>query len=407
MNSKRILILTVLSAFVALGTYAQKESWLSRKLKKGKAYIDTMLVNNVDTNYIEIPKNPWRVVIYPKFNEVDLRMTSTLRSDHALLKDLGDASLSWTMRINPPLATYVGAWVGYRGLGIGYSIPLLRNAGRYWTVSSTGTKYGLIFSLRRFKTQDMRVDLQANAFGESYHAKDVEYQSYAPVWVRSVFIDGYYVFNGRRYSQDAAYNQSVIQRRSAGSLLLGLSWYQSSVDFSDKLNSDIIEAANQIGKIKVQQANIGIGYGYNWVPARNWLFNIMVMPTVSVYNRVKATEYDSNYNFSYATDLNIDEIYGAWNPETHSWANGERKKPIPLNFEDVSWQKDVELWETGTDINKTRWNININGRAGITYNSKKFFVNVYGQVHRFSYKRNDTKVKLYEWYINTQFGVRF
>ena len=80
---------------------------------------------------------------------------------------------------------------------------------------------------------------------------------------------------------------------------------------------------------------------------------------------------------------------------------------IPLNFEDVSWQKDVELWETGTDINKTRWNININGRAGITYNSKKFFVNVYGQVHRFSYKRNDTKVKLYEWYINTQFGVRF
>jgi hypothetical protein len=27
----------------------------------------------------------------------------------------------------------------------------------------------------------------------------------APVWIRSVYINGYYVFNGRRYSQAASW----------------------------------------------------------------------------------------------------------------------------------------------------------------------------------------------------------
>ena len=306
----------MLSAFTALGIHAQKDSWLSRNLRKGMNYIDSLWENKADPNYIEVPKKPWRVVVYPKINEVYVKMNSDFDLNSINSEIWKDATqLSWSMHINPPLATYLGVWVGYRGLGIGYSFPLIRNAGRYWTVSSTGTNYGLIFSLRRFKTQDIKLDAYARLYDAEMDEKGVPYQSYAPIWVRSVFIDGYYVFNGKHYSQDAAYNQSVIQRRSAGSLLLGLSWYQSSLDYSDKLNGEFIAAANNIGKIKVQQANIGIGYGYNWVPARGWLFNIMVMPTISVYNRVKVTKYDSNYEFMESSyDI---EDYGTWNAETH------------------------------------------------------------------------------------------
>ena len=396
----------MLSAFTALGIHAQKDSWLSRNLRKGMNYIDSLWENKADPNYIEVPKKPWRVVVYPKINEVYVKMNSDFDLNNITSEIWKDATqLSWSMHINPPLATYLGVWVGYRGLGIGYSFPLIRNAGRYWTVSSTGTNYGLIFSLRRFKTQDIKLDAYARFYDAEMDEKGVPYQSYAPIWVRSVFIDGYYVFNGKHYSQDAAYNQSVIQRRSAGSLLLGLSWYQSSLDYSDKLNGEFIAAANNIGKIKVQQANIGIGYGYNWVPARGWLFNIMVMPTISVYNRVKVTKYDSNYEFMESSD-NIED-YGTWNAETHQWSNGKAKKPMPIDEKDLSWQNDVELWETGEEIKKTRWKLNINGRAGITYNTKNFFVNVYGQVHRFTYNHDNTNVKMYDWYVNTQFGIRF
>ena len=66
MMLKRVISVVMLSAFVALGIHAQNESWLSRKLRKGMNYIDSLWINKADSNYIEVPKNPWRVVIYPK-----------------------------------------------------------------------------------------------------------------------------------------------------------------------------------------------------------------------------------------------------------------------------------------------------------------------------------------------------
>lgn len=95
-----------------------------------------------------------------------------------------------------------------------------------------------------------------------------------------------YMFNGRRYSQAAAYSQSVIQRRSAGSLLVGATWYQSSLDFSEPENFAFMLLSDYTGCIKVQQANLGVGYGYNFVPFRGFIVNAMVMPTVSVYNLI-------------------------------------------------------------------------------------------------------------------------
>jgi hypothetical protein len=229
-----------------------------------------------------------------------------------------------------------------------------------------------------------------------------------------MFLDGYYVFNGKRYSQASAYNQSVIQRRSAGSFLLGLSWYQSSIDFSNKLNGDIILASNDIGKIKVNQGNIGFGYGFNWVPARNWLINIMVMPTLAFYNRVKVTKYASNYNF-FAEKLNTED-YGTWDSEKRQWSNGEKERPTPGDpdaedyddeKEDLSWQKDVEVWETGSEIKHTRWKLNINTQAGITYFGKDWFAGVYGQLHRFSYNHDNMNVKIWDWYVRGSVGLRF
>ena len=217
------------------------------------------------------------------------------------------------------------------------------------------------------------------------------------------------MFNGKRYSQASAYNQSVIQRRSAGSFLLGLSWYHSSIDLSDKLNSDIILASNRIGKIKVNQGNIGFGYGYNWVPARNLLFNAMVMPTIAFYNRVKVTKYASNYNF-FVSDSNTED-YGTWDSEKRQWSNGKTERPLPLSDdplkEDLSWQKDVENWEIGTETKNTRWKVNVNVHAGITYFGKDWFANIYGQLHRFSYNHENMDVKIWDWYVRGSVGIRF
>lgn len=72
----------------------------------------------------------------------------------------------------------------------------------------------------------------------------------APVSIASLYLNGYYVFNGRRYSQAAAYNQSVIQRRSAGSLLAGATLYMAAFDFSDNRNAAMILLSRNTGRIK-------------------------------------------------------------------------------------------------------------------------------------------------------------
>ena len=409
---RRLLICFMLVCMVVPVNAQQEDSWTHRTTRTIKQRLDSSLFKKVDTSYIEVPKKAWRVILRPKVNQMDTRMTSTFDDDLlAKMSEYWEADLSrlnfkWTMSLKQPMSTSVGVWVGYRGLGFGYSQSLTKHVGRHFSFSSTGAKYGLNFSLRRFSTDNLQVNMHGDLDEEQMDVKD-EMHSFAPIKVVSGFLDGYYVFNGRRYSQAAAYNQSVIQRRSAGSFLLGFSWYQSSIDLSDRLNSDIIMASNDIGKIKVQQGNIGVGYGYNWVPARNWLMNVMVMPSVSVYNRVKVTKYASNYSELIEAKDGIGD-YGTWDSNKHQWANGEKEKPFPEDDEaDLSWQDDIEVWETGRETKNTRWRVNINARAGITYFGKDWFASIHGQLHRFSYDHNETDISLYDWFVRGALGIRF
>jgi hypothetical protein len=393
----------------------QKDSWARRTTRNIQQRLDSALFRRVDTTYIEVPKKPWRVILRPKINQIDTRVTSIMDDDMIAKMgndwemDLTGVNVDWLLKLEQPMSTSVGVWVGYRGLGIGYSQSLTKHSGQYFTLSSTGASYGVTLSVRNFETDDLSAKVNISYIGDNYTQTDDNYISYAPIKVTTLFLDGYYVFNGKRYSQASAYNQSVIQRRSAGSFLLGLSWYQSSIDFSNKLNGDIIFASNNIGKIKVHQGNIGVGYGYNWVPARNWLFNIMVMPTVAFYNRVKVTKYASNYNF-FVSNTHTEE-YGTWDSEKRQWSNGEKMRPLPESLDsektDLSWQKDVENWETESDIKHTRWKLNINTHAGITYFGKDWFAGIYGQLHRFSYNHDNMSVKIYDWYVRGSLGMRF
>ncbi|MBP5410031.1 MAG: DUF4421 family protein [Prevotella sp.] len=409
------LLLGLLVCIVVPVSAQQKDSWAHRTSRNIRQRLDSALFRKVDTTYIEVPKKAWRVILRPKINQIDTRVSSVLDDD--LIAKLGESwgldltglHFDWLMKLEQPMSTSVGVWVGYRGLGIGYSQSLTKRSGRYFSLSSTGSCYGVTLSVRSFETDDLSTRINLSYIDEKYSERDDDYDSYAPIKVNTLFLDGYYVFNGKRYSQASAYNQSVIQRRSAGSFLLGLSWYQSSIDLSDKLNGDIILASNNIGKIKVHQGNVGFGYGYNWVPARNWLMNIMVMPTLAFYNRVKVTKYASNYNF-FVIESDTED-YGTWDPEKRQWANGKTERPLPGHVydeeEDLSWQKDVDNWETGAERKYTRWKVNINAQAGITYFGKDWFAGIFGQLHRFSYNHDNMSVKIWDWYVRGSLGIRF
>ena len=298
------------------------------------------------------------------------------------------------------MANSVGFWVGYRGTGLSYSYSLNKNAGRYFTFSSTGAKYGLTFRLRRFNIREVTFSAKET---ENQQTKDYEKSGNmpSPVWIRSVYVNGYYVFNGRRYSQAAAYNQSVIQRRSAGSFLIGATWYQSSFDYSDMSNYAFMMIAQGIHRIKVHQANIGFGYGYNFVPFRGLVINAMTMPTLSVYNRVKIDKYDFNYELTPETGQ-VDD-YGKWDPQTRKWENGKSKKPMRLATgpDDV-----VRYWDLDSEVDYSALRLNVDLRLGITYNWKNCYLGFQAQFNNFTYKKDQSKVTLTEGFAKVALGVR-
>jgi len=369
---------------------------LMSKLHLVQQFLDKKARARVDPHYIEVPEKPWRVILRYKETALD----ADYENDFDFPEE--KERIYWKLSIEPPVSASVGFWVGYRGTGISYSHSLVKNAGRYFSISTTGAKYGLNFRLRRFSTDEVSFNGKEYHDGKNVYEENTHGNIEAPIWIRSTYINGYYVFNGRRYSQAAAYNQSVIQRRSAGSLLVGATWYQSSVDLSHPQNALFALLSKRIGRIKMHQANIGIGYGYNFVPFRGFVINAMAMPTLSVYNRVKVNKYDFNYQLPYDESMPTDG-YGQWNPQTHTWANGETYKPMD---EDGAWLQDVEGWEIESDVNYGRLQFNVDLRLGIAYNWSNYFIGLQGQINRFSYKMDETKVILIDGYARLSLGVR-
>lgn len=367
-----------------------QENKFKRTLNKLQAYLDSSAVRKVDTNYIEVPQKPWRIAIREKTSEFNLSMKAELDDSYAAEKgyicvdDMDGSRFSWKMRFNPPIAQSVGFFAGYRGLGFGYSFNLRKKMGRTLSFSSSGTHYGLNFRYRRFSTNSVYVDAVIKG-EEGLNEMHSPGETPDPVDVRSIILDGYYLFNGKRFSQAAAYSQSVIQKRSAGSLMLGAMFLHSSVDMSKDHNAMFIQLYDDIGKFSIQQVHLGVGYGYNWVPMRGLLLNAMVMPTISVFSKVKTHRYDSNYS-----------IYADMKNDGHK----------PIDYNDPSWLDDVKVWETGTTTKYGNVQFNIDARASITYNWSRYYVNFFGQVNQFEYGFSISSVRIIDWYVRGSFGVR-
>jgi hypothetical protein len=144
-----------------------------------------------------------------------------------------------------------------------------------------------------------------------------------------------------------------------------------------------------IYRAKVHQANIGVGYGYNWVPLRGLVVNVMAMPTISVYNRVKAYKYETNYDLSPKEPV---DNYGDWNRETRRWANGKTHKPLLMITQDSDIQFDY--WDIEPEVDYSMFRLNLDLRLGIAYNWRNCFIG------------DHCKVNIYDAYARLSFGVR-
>lgn len=265
-----MILHSVLFAF-----HSTAQSRFKRFLTKADSILtDRYYHTSYDTNYVVRPEG--KLTLKLKGNQTgngirargtvnDLRFKSYLSTSHKTTISIGAA---------------------YRGLSAAYSINPAKLKGFYddyeLNINYYASRFCIDATYQRSSSLSGDMTLGENTFRMESGEADMK-----------VFnITGYYVFNHRRYSVSAAYNQSYIQRRSAGSWLAGLSYQGGSIKTSDERKEQKPDSPDV--RIGVGHIGIGGGYGYNLVLGKKWLLNLTLLPTFVVYNRNKLTINDES-----------------------------------------------------------------------------------------------------------------
>ena len=242
--------------------------------------------------------------------------------------------------------TTMSIGASYRGISAAVAINPAKMKGLYkdyeFNLNYYSSRLSLDFSYQRSET------LAGDFTGDK---GDLRLES-GEALLKVLNIAGYYTFNHRRFSYPAAFTQSYIQRRSAGSWLAGISYQGGSIKTTDDLKARNPNAPDV--RIYIGHVGIGGGYGYNWVPSKKWLLHLSILPTVVVYNRNNMT------------------------------VNGKRKEAQHM-----------------------RLNMLFNERAAVVYNfSPRYFASLTAVVNNSVFKDDNVTVNQNKWRARASFGMR-
>ena len=348
-------------------------------LKKVGTMIDSMSVKGVDRRYIDAPEKPWQLILRGNISQTIVSM----KGDGVAADEEYDVNA----KLKTVPSQYIGLWAGYRGYGIGYTVNVGGDKGSYLTFGATGGAFGINVRIHSFENSKPNMDMDYEYLTEEDMEEMKNVMLIDPIHVKTIIADGYYMFNGKKFSYAAAYDQSVIQKRSAGSLMAGLMYNYTDINYASDSNGDLIYLMGGLGRVKLWQGSVGVGYAYNWVPVRGLLVNVMAMPMLTFVNKLKAYNYETN----------IEEMM----LEPEFWDN-----TISYDEWDKWYYENVRIKPMGDQTFNSGLSIGFDTRASITYNIGRYFFNVYGQFNNIRYHHNNSNGYLNDWFIYSSIGIR-
>ena len=266
MNSKSLV--TILLLTVSFEVCGQNRDQLVR------AKVDSVLSARYyktpyDTNYVVRPEG--RLTLKVRLNQTG--------NDFHAKGTVNDIYSKADLHTSHKTTMSIGA--SYRGISAALAINPAKMSGAYkdyeFNLNYYSSRLSLDFSYQR--SESLAGDISFNDNTGRLESGEAT--------MKVLNLAGYYTFNHRRFSFPAAFTQSYIQRRSAGSWLAGISYQGGSIETTDALL-----ARNPLApetRIYVGHFGIGGGYGYNWVLGRGWLLHFSMLPTFVVYNRNNMT----------------------------------------------------------------------------------------------------------------------
>ncbi|MCD8282141.1 MAG: DUF4421 domain-containing protein [Prevotella sp.] len=259
-----------------------------------------------------------------------------------------------SISFRPEKSLKLGPYIGWSFIFIGVTVDVFHIAGNEkrqeldlslytlpFVLDIYYRKNGGVYNISRIRPGD-DTDTSA-AVGADFHGIDTSVRGF----------DLYYIFNHRKFSYPATFNQSTQQRRSAGSPLAGIGFtrHTLTVDWdglTDLLRSmlgddeaESITGSLRFDKITYTDVSVWAGYAYNFVFAKYWLAGA----SLNVGMSYKHTISDNKRGF---------DVFGV------SLGNLSN-----FRFSDVTFD--------------------FMGRLGIVYNTGKWFAGVSATVHSYNY----------------------
>ena len=293
MNRKFSVLFFFAALIWGVSAYAGSDSALNRFFDNW----DDWTISRLDTDYVTLPSQWWRVGLLGAWQNTNINVT-----DYSMMYGMfGNADSDRKMKL--------GLQGSFRGWGASYSFEL-GGSDRLFNFLYFGNSFGIEFVDNRTHSLNGNIDAYAWGLDADYGFVPNE----TPIQIlkddilhHCIFVDGYYVFNSRQFSLPAAMDQSYLQKKSAGSILLGAAYVYN--DFVYSKNSDFFSISG-VENITISEFTFGGGYGYNFayrlMQNSHFLVHFSLLPMISVWNRfhVKTDEH------SLAAGLNGSQKHG-------------------------------------------------------------------------------------------------
>ena len=286
------------------------DSMLTRKYSKG----------DIDTAYIMRPQTKWTITA--RMNVSGAKIECEGMADGQHFKSEMEANRKATL----------SAGVSYLGFTLSAALNPAKLMGKYQDYELNFNSYG-----RRFGFDVIYQDAK-NFTG--WHDHDGMERIELPdgmLKVKTLNVNAFYVFNSHRFSYPAAFSQSYIQRRSAGSFLLAASGQGQHATLDGA----------QATKLKMTNIGLGAGYGYNYVPGQGWLLHISALPTFIVYSNTSMTFIDDRVPLHYHFPEVIITGRGA---VVRQWSNKFIGLSMVFNYTHIGNEESLA-------IHNTKWRI--------------------------------------------------
>ncbi|KAB1065104.1 DUF4421 family protein [Salibacter halophilus] len=321
-------IFSFILAIFPLATYAQLND--QSLYEKSVLWVEENL-NYYDSNYVE--KFPFKYMVGTRLS----------RWDNAYDLEFGDNE---ALNLRSEAFHSVGVSLGYKLISFNYNI----NFSRFDSQNDlSDNQFNVMLNTSRLVGEFSYSINEGGVTVETYR-KEVEGEeqsididkSFDGLRNQSFSLDLHYFFNGKKYSNAAAYSVSYINKQvqNAGSFIAGVSFSGQAtyIDFQKLVEETGVESFPNRDELNVNYRTLAInfGYGYSFVFFENWLLNATAIPTAGI-KFYEQEENEANGRFALGGKSRLSVVY---NRENHFISLNYN------NFSEVYFSEDYRLTNT-------------------------------------------------------------